>query len=207
MHVIRLPQRWAIVGWTALLLMLLLIVLLGWQHGSVDNIRQMIRLTARSSFLLFACAFVAAPLRQRWQNRGSDWISANRRYFGLAFALSHALHGVLVISFATLDPALFQQRVNTATYWLGGIGYLFIAALAVTSFDKIAALLGRRNWQRLHWLGAHYIWLQFSVSFARRAPGDAFYWPWALAALALLALRLYCRHAPEASRQRALVRG
>lgn len=196
-------EGWALVAWVGLALALLSVAVPGSGGLSSDSARLMIRITARSSFLLFAAAFLAGPLYQRWPRGWTAWLRRNRRHLGLSFALSHAIHGGWVLAYAGLDPQLFHAMVKPATYVLGGIGYGFIASLAATSFDRTAAMLGRRNWQRLHWLGTHYLWLQFVVSFARRAPADPFYWPLAVCALALVAVRLYCRQAvarPTAAR-------
>ncbi len=197
-------EGWALLAWVGLALALLSVAVPGGGLTS-DGARLMIRITARSSFLLFAAAFLAGPLYQRWPRGATAWLRRNRRYLGLSFALSHAIHGAWVLVYARLDPQLFHAMVKPATYVLGGIGYGFIASLAATSFDRTAAMLGRRNWQRLHWFGTHYLWLQFVVSFARRAPADPFYWPLAACALALVAVRLYCRRAVAPSPARLAI--
>ncbi|MEW9897641.1 hypothetical protein ABWL39_03235 [Chitinivorax sp. PXF-14] len=197
-------EGWALPAWVGLALALLSVAVPGGGLTS-DGARLMIRITARSSFLLFAAAFLAGPLYQRWPCGATAWLRRNRRYLGLSFALSHAVHGAWVLVYARLDPQLFHAMVKSANYVLGGIGYGFIVSLAATSFERTAALLGQRNWQRLHWLGTHYLWLQFVVSFARRAPADPFYCPLAACALALVVVRLYCRWAAAPSPTRLAI--
>lgn len=72
----------------------------------------------------------------------------------------------------------------------GGSAYLVIAALAATSFDRTAALIGPLAWRRLHLFGIWYIWLSFMVSFGKRAAFDTTYWPVMGLPLAAGALRL-----------------
>jgi DMSO/TMAO reductase YedYZ heme-binding membrane subunit len=74
----------------------------------------------------------------------------------------------------------------------GLIAYVFIAALAATSFDRSAAWLGRRGFRALHTLGSFYIWLSFLTAFLTRALHVAagYWFPVALV-LALLVTRLW----------------
>lgn len=63
------PLRgWNIVGWTTLIIALIFLGILI-VHGINElSMRIAIRLTARTSCLLFLCAFVASPLRYFWIN-------------------------------------------------------------------------------------------------------------------------------------------
>ncbi len=70
---------------------------------------------------------------------------------------------------------------------LAGTAYLFIVAMAATSFDRSAVWLGPRNWRLLHLLGGWYIWISFAVAVGKRVPLDSFYWPMAARLLAAAA--------------------
>jgi hypothetical protein len=48
---------------------------------------------------------------------------------------------------------------------LGGIGYIFIAALFATSFDTTADWLGPARWRLLHFTGVWYLWTIFVLVF------------------------------------------
>jgi DMSO/TMAO reductase YedYZ heme-binding membrane subunit len=159
-------------------------------HGfAVDGTRAAIRVTARSSLLLFCLAYSASALARLWPGRWTRWQRRNRRFLGLGFALSHGLHALAIVAFARSDPAAFAAGVSLIT-WLAGLpAYAVIAAMAATSFDATAAWLGPRAWQRLHRTGAHFLWLVFAGSIAMRA-GDPFYWPFLALLLAALAARL-----------------
>jgi len=73
---------------------------------------------------------------------------------------------------------------------LAGSAYLFIAAMAVTSFDRTAAWLGPRKWRLLHLVGGWYIWISFAIAVGKRVPLDRFYWPMAALVLAAAIVRL-----------------
>ena len=48
------------------------------------------------------------------------------------------------------------------------LGYVFIILMTITSFERPAAILGRRNWVILHTVGMYYLWLSFIYAFSER---------------------------------------
>lgn len=110
----------------------------------VDGVRMVIRFTARTSLLFFCLAFSAAALARLWPNAWTRWQRRNRRYLGVTFAASHAIHAVAIVWFALIDPPGFAGAISAASYIFGGIGYAFIIVLTATSFDRTAAMLGPR---------------------------------------------------------------
>jgi methionine sulfoxide reductase heme-binding subunit len=176
------------------LLTFVLIALCVWIAGmrqfEVEGVRMVIRFTARTSLLFFCLAFSAAALARLVSNAWTRWQLRNRRYLGLTFAASHALHAVAIVAFANMDPAGFASATNLASYVFGSIGYAFIIAMAATSFDRTAALLGPRAWQLLHRVGGYYLLLQFTVSFGKRIPAMPLYSLFLVPLFAVLALRL-----------------
>ena len=141
----------------------------------VEGVRMVIRFTARTSLLFFCLAFSAAALARLWPNAWTRWQRRNRRYLGVTFAASHALHAIAIVAFAKMDPAGFAEATSLASYIFGGIGYAFIIAMTATSFDRTAAWLGPRAWRALHLVGGYYLLLQFTVSFGKRIPDMPLY--------------------------------
>jgi DMSO/TMAO reductase YedYZ heme-binding membrane subunit len=179
------------------LLALLTLVLAGlciWIAGmrqfEVEGVRMVIRFTARTSLLFFCLAFSASALARLVPNAFTRWQRRNRRYLGLTFAASHALHAGAILAFAKMDPAGFAMVTNPASYIFGGIGYALIIAMAATSFDRTAAAIGPRAWQLLHRIGGYYLLLQFMVSFGKRIPAMPLYSLFLIPLFAVLALRL-----------------
>jgi len=162
----------------------------GMRHFEVEGVRMVIRFTARSSLLFFCLAFSAAALARLLPNAFTRWQRRNRRYLGLTFAASHALHAGAIIAFASMDPAGFAMATSVATYIFGGIGYAVIIAMAGTSFDGAVAAIGPRAWQLLHRVGGYYLLLQFMVSFGKRIPAMPLYSLFLIPLFAVLALRL-----------------
>ena len=104
----------------------------------VDGVRMVIRFTARTSLLFFCLAFSAAALARLWPNAWTRWQRRNRRYLGVTFAASHAIHAIAIACFAVMDPAAYAAATSAASYIFGGIGYAFIIAMTATSFDRTA---------------------------------------------------------------------
>lgn len=168
----------------------------GLDLGAIDDL---IRVTARTSLVLFVAAFTARPVAQRWPQGWSRWTLRNRRYIGLAFAWSHALHGIGIALLWRYDPAAFAAKATPVTLIFGGFAYLLLALMAATSFRATATLLGPRRWRALHLVGSYYIALIFLNSYVGRAVADLAYLPLALIIVGALLLRL----APRLRRRRA----
>jgi len=146
-------------------------------------------------------AFTASAMVELLHSEATRWQRRNRRYLGVYFAVSHLIHLIAILSLASLDQALFWKLTNISTIVLAGTAYLFIAAMAATSFDRTAAWLGARKWRLLHLLGGWYIWISFAVAVGKRVPLERFYWPMAALFLAAGIVRLIAMR--RRSRRRA----
>lgn len=164
-----------------------------------DGLRAVIRLTARTSLVLFLLTFSASSLARAFPGTLTRWLVSNRRYVGLSFAFSHAIHLAAIVALARTDYETFNRLTNIVTYVGGGLAYVFIILMVATSFDRSAALLGRRSWRWLHVAGMWYLWLSFALNFGKRIPlGAGYAVPVSFILLALL-LRLWAmRHSGRA---------
>jgi sulfoxide reductase heme-binding subunit YedZ len=181
---------WRLTGVLSLLLVIMTLFLLAAHDWDVEGIRLVIRATARASLVLFVLAFTASALVDLAPSDATRWQRRNRRYLGVSFAVSHAIHLAALVGLATLDRALFWKLTNPANIVLAGAAYLFIAAMTATSFDRTAAWLGPRRWRLLHLIGGWYIWVSFAVAVGKRLPLDRVYWPMAALVLAAAIVRL-----------------
>ncbi len=151
-------QGWRLFAVLTLVLIALSIWIAGMRQFEADGVRMVIRFTARTSLLFFCLAFSAAALARLWPNAWTRWQRSNRRYLGVTFAASHAIHAVAIVCFAAMDPAGYAAATSAASYIFGGIGYAFIFAMAATSFDRTTAAIGPRAWRILHLTGGYYLW-------------------------------------------------
>ncbi len=131
-----------------------------------EGTRLVIRQTARISVLFFAAAFTASSLLRLRPAAWSRWMMRHRRWLGLSFALSHLVHLGAILRLLQIAP---DFALDTPTIVGGGLAYVFVFLLAITSFDGAVKRLGARNWQRLHKTGAYYIWFIFTFSYLPRA--------------------------------------
>lgn len=184
-------------GWKLTIGISLALLVLGglqlalWGAGE-DGIRVVVRSSARSSLLLFVLAFTASSLRALWRSEASRWLLANRRYLGVSYAASHALHaGALAALYHASSE--FAGSLDAVTLIGGGLAYVFTAAMAASSSDAAVRRLGRGRWRRLHLVGGWYIWIIFAQSYLPRAAAEPAYWPAALGVLAVPALRFSAR--------------
>lgn len=164
MHKISLKLRgWNLVTCSTIIICLILILIF-LSHGfNESSVRIAIRSTARTSCLLFIMAFIASALRYFSKHSFVQWLRQNRRYLGLSMAISHSFHALAIITLAilTTDSYLYSNHG-------GNLGYFFIFAMTITSFQPTASLLGNRGWQVLHTVGMYYLWLAFVYTFASR---------------------------------------
>ncbi|NML93616.1 hypothetical protein [Novosphingobium olei] len=123
------------------------------------------RWTARVGFPIFLTTYLASSLVRLSPAPWSRSLARQRRWWGLGFAASHTVHLLALIMALRLDPA----PRPLASLIPGGIAYLFILAMALTSNDAAMRALGR-NWKRLHATGIHVIWLIFTLAYAKRIP-------------------------------------
>ncbi|WP_155262467.1 MULTISPECIES: hypothetical protein [Bradyrhizobium] len=194
-------EGWRLFGLLTFTLIGLSIWIAAMRQFEVDGVRMVIRFTARTSLLFFCLAFSAAALARLWPNAWTHWQRRNRRYLGVTFAASHAIHAVAIAAFAMLDPPGFAAATSAVSYIFGGIGYAFIIALTATSFDRTAAMLDPRAWRRLHLIGGYYLLLQFMVSFGKRIPEMPLYALFLVPLATVFALRMIGMAGRPAPRQ------
>lgn len=181
---------WRLFALLSLTLLALSVWIAGMRQFEVEGVRMVIRFTARTSLLFFCLAFAAAALALIRPNAWTRWLRRNRRYLGVTFAASHAIHSVAIACFAVMDPAAYAAATSIASYVFGGIGYAFIVAMAATSFDRTAAAIGARAWRMLHISGGYYLLFQFMVSFGKRIPDMPLYALFLIPLVAVFALRM-----------------
>ncbi|WP_207884048.1 hypothetical protein [Pseudomonas sp. 30_B] len=166
---------WRLFSLLSLLVLIATALALWSQPQWVEALRSAIRVTARTSFALFLATFLASSLAALVPSEFTRGLLRERRFLGLAFAFSHAVHAVLIILYVKFFPETFWHGRSVATSIPGSIGYLFIILLAVTSFPYAVKLLGARIWKGLHSTGTWVIAGVFFLSFYKRLPLGSWY--------------------------------
>jgi len=122
--------------------------------------------TAWLALALFIMAFTASSIQILWPGTYGRWAMKNRRYIGLSFALVHFVHAGLVLS-----NLIFTEASRTAPVLTGGgLAYVFLGLMALTSNNASVRKLGAKNWKRLHKIGSYYIWMIFMATTVPEIP-------------------------------------
>jgi DMSO/TMAO reductase YedYZ heme-binding membrane subunit len=72
----------------------------------------------------------------------------------------------------------------------GGLGYIFILLMSLTSNDQAVKLLGVRRWKILHSIGAYYLWFIFFFTYFGDAKHHPLYFSLTLVLIAALAFKI-----------------
>ncbi|MCV7365000.1 ferric reductase-like transmembrane domain-containing protein [Mycolicibacterium neworleansense] len=169
-----------------------------WAVGGVNGANLGIRITARTSAILFLLAFTASSLYQLWPNDTTKWIRRNRRYLGVGFAGSHFVHAGFIVTTIVLNTQRFETRVVDPTphgvFVLDFIAYGFIIAMTITSFDRVSKRMQYSTWKRLHLTGSYVIWFTFFIAYWRRGVTyTEFYGPFLMIVVAALIIRFIAK--------------
>lgn len=159
-------------------------------HTGADQIegwRFAARWTARAGFPVFILTYAASSLLRTWPNGLTKALVRDRRWWGLGFAVCHTIHLGALVTYLTLigDPPTLVTILG------GGLAYALLYAMALTSTDSARKAMGR-NWNRLHTVGIHWLWLIFTNSYLGRVLNGA-EMPYAGFALTLALLALGLR--------------
>jgi DMSO/TMAO reductase YedYZ heme-binding membrane subunit len=127
----------------------------GWQLAA--------RWTARAGFPLLILTYSASSLARLWPGPETRALLRERRYWGLGFAACHMIHLAALIAFLRLSGT--QRPLPTLLG--GGLAYVLLIAMALTSTDAAMRRLGK-GWKRLHTFGIHWLWFIFAFSYVGR---------------------------------------
>src|SRR5262245_42312464 len=164
----------------------------------------LVRWTARTSLSLFALAYAARPLVQLRPRPWSKRLLAYRKWLGLGFAVSHALHlaGILIIAAPDFGGFVRAQPPANA---FAAVTFLLIFTMAFTSIEAVKRRMPASAWKRLHRTGMHFAWLSFAATYVGAIGASPLYAVPAAIVLGAGALRLaaFLRTTVLASRSRA----
>lgn len=171
----------------ALLFYLGLFVFYGFEEEST---RIAIRVSAQISFFLFCAAFGASSIHRLVKKSWSYWLRMNRRYLGISFALSHWIHLFFLILLQTNFHPVFIKAAPFSIF-AGGMAYLFLTLMFLTSFPAFARYLSKKQWTLLHTIGGYWIWTIFMSGYTKRAMTEWEHIPYVVILLTILSLRFW----------------
>jgi DMSO/TMAO reductase YedYZ heme-binding membrane subunit len=117
--------------------------------------------------------------------------------------VSQAAHAAFIVALWMGHPVSFFSGLQLSTVIGGLVGYLLLLLMTATSFDRTAALIGRRAWKALHTSGMYYVWVVFAFTYAPAIPKFPVLIIPTVALLAAMGLRLAAARRPLARRAAA----
>jgi len=157
-------RNWAVFFAAAGLTAALAAAYLGLAGISDENLRLLLRLSARVAFFVLLVIFVARPLQQLFATPATARLLKNRRLLGVAFAGIHTAHLALIIYRVNQVP---DDSFNALENLPGAATYLVIYLMLITSFDAPARAIGHKAWKILHKVG---LYLLFGVFLQTQLP-------------------------------------
>lgn len=133
-----------------------------------DGFAAAARYTARWSLLWFVAAWSASALARLWPGGWRGALLYNRRGIGLGFATAHLIHA----GFFSVAIWGFGAPSNIVTILGGGLGYVFVLLMAITSNEYWVRALTPRGWKLLHTIGAGYVAFVFVFTYYGRLATD-----------------------------------
>lgn len=108
----------------------------------------------------FICVTVAASsLRVLLPGAVSFWLLRNRKYIGLCFAVAMAWQGFFIYLMSGFHREYYFEEIFYLRDELeGSTGYIFLAAMVVTSFQFGRQYLSLQQWHVLHKSGLYFLW-------------------------------------------------
>lgn len=146
------------------------------QHGTVTGLRA----TAVLALPFLVGAYAAPALAVLWPGKFSEWLLARRRPFGLAFAAIFSVHLVLIARFLSLPPSPPPTALGLT---LGFVAYMLLAGMVLTSFSRIARILGAARVHLLRRVGEQWVFAVFTLTLINGASKHSVLW---LAPLAIV---------------------
>lgn len=173
------------------------------QSQEEAGLRMAIRATARMGALVLGGTFVISSLHTFARASWSKWLLAHRRDFGLAFATVQYVHLGIVAALAIRHTESFFATTSKTSIWGGLVGYVWISAMTVTSFDGPRKWIGPRTWRWLHTSGMYLLWGIFVFSYLGRAATQILYAVFLGFLLLALAVRIGARIARKTRASKA----
>lgn len=131
-----------------------------------ETLSAALRVTADVALLLYLVVFVARPVHQLLKRPATASLLRNRRLVGIALAGAHSVHLALVV---WLYGVVLERPVPLLSITVGGMAYLLLYLMLITSFDAPARRIGSMAWRRLHKTGLYWLGVVFANSIFSRA--------------------------------------
>ena len=135
--------------------------------SSPEGVSHMIGYSVRWAVPFIFLVVAISASRKLFPGTATNWLLRNRKYIGLIFAVAMAWQGLFIFLMSNFHRDYYFEEIFYLRDELeGSTGYLFLAAMVVTSFRFGRKYLTPKQWRMLHLSGLYFLWAYpFSVYF------------------------------------------
>jgi len=129
------------------------------------GVSAMIQFSVRWAVPFIYLAAAASSVQILFSGTLPKWLARNRKYIGMCFATAMTWQGLFIyIMSNTYRDYYFQDVFLLRDELEGSVGYIFLAAMVVTSFSFVRKHLNSTQWKLIHKSGIYFLWAYaFSV--------------------------------------------
>jgi len=137
----------------------MVIAIMGVDMSTVSGVRSMIQLSVRLAVPFIFMVVAAAAVQTLFPGPFPAWWLRNSKYIGFCFATAMAWQGLFIYMMSNFFRDYYFEEVFLFRDELeGSIGYIFLTAMVVTSFDFGRKHLTPKQWKLLHRSAVYYLW-------------------------------------------------
>lgn len=124
-----------------------------------EGVSEMIGFSVRWAVPLIYVVIAASSLQILFPGGISKWLLRNRKYIGLCFAVAMAWQGLFIFMMSNFNRPYYYEEIYLLRDELeGSVGYIFLAAMVITSFKFGRNYLDSKQWKLLHKSGVYFLW-------------------------------------------------
>ena len=144
---------------------IMVVATVGADITSAAGVSHMIQFSVRWAVPLIFLVVAASSAQILFPGPFPMWLMRNRKYVGLCFAVAMAWQGLFIFIMSNYFREYYFEEIFYLRDELeGSTGYLFLAAMVITSFRFGRKHLSAKQWKLLHKSGLYFLWAYpFSV--------------------------------------------
>ena len=137
----------------------MVIAMMGVDMSTVAGVRSMIQLSVRWAVPFIFMVVAASAVQKLFPGPFSMWWLRNTKYIGFCFATAMAWQGLFIYMMSNFFRDYYFEEVFLFRDELeGSIGYIFLTAMVVTSFNFGRKYLTPKQFKLLHRSAVYYLW-------------------------------------------------
>jgi DMSO/TMAO reductase YedYZ heme-binding membrane subunit len=143
----------------------IVIAMTGVDLGTGPGVSHMIGFSVRFAVPLIFLVVAISSLQTLFPGPIPMWLLRNRKYIGLCFAVAMAWQGLFIFTMSVFFRDYYYEDIYFLRDELeGSVGYIFLVAMVVTSFQFTRKHLTSKQWKLIHKSGLYFLWAYpFSV--------------------------------------------